>query len=343
MARQRGTTWQADIILRSGKRLRPGGFQSEADATLWEAQARVADERGLEPPPVHGRSTAVTGSSMSLGDLRKRVMATAAPDGWKGTKAIDTADENSAMVVKFFGADMGVASIDVNEVDRYVAALGDAGNSGGTINRKLAALSKMLKFAKHRGLIAAMPHIARQQEAEGRLRYLTWEEEARALAVLELMGEHDVRQLVIFLLDTGCRVGEALALTQADAEGTTVTFWVTKGGKPRTVPLTPRAKAAVACFETLEGGPFSWCPYWRVRSIWEKACAKLGVSFGDVVLHTLRHTCCSRLVQAGWDLARVMKWMGHKNIQTTLRYAHLAPDDLKDMTGALARPAPEVT
>lgn len=47
------------------------------------------------------------------------------------------------------------------------------------------------------------------------------------------------------------------------------------------------------------------------------------------IVHTLRHTCASRLVQKGVPLAVVQKWMGHLNIQTTLRYAHLAPDDLK--------------
>ncbi|WP_173489390.1 tyrosine-type recombinase/integrase, partial [Marinobacterium sp. xm-d-509] len=54
----------------------------------------------------------------------------------------------------------------------------------------------------------------------------------------------------------------------------------------------------------------------------------------DVVLYTLRHTCASRLVQRGADLRRVMQWMGHTNINTTLRYAKLTPTDifnLKDL------------
>ena len=53
------------------------------------------------------------------------------------------------------------------------------------------------------------------------------------------------------------------------------------------------------------------------------------------VLHMLRHTCASRMVQGGVDLRRIQQWMGHKSITTTLRYAHLAPKDLDLAAAAL--------
>ena len=49
----------------------------------------------------------------------------------------------------------------------------------------------------------------------------------------------------------------------------------------------------------------------------------------DVVWHTLRHTCASRLVQGRVPLTHVKEWMGHKTITTTMRYAHLAPKHLQ--------------
>ena len=48
----------------------------------------------------------------------------------------------------------------------------------------------------------------------------------------------------------------------------------------------------------------------------------------DVVLYTTRHTCASRLVQRGADIRRVMQWMGHTNLNTTLKYAKLTPTDI---------------
>ena len=51
--------------------------------------------------------------------------------------------------------------------------------------------------------------------------------------------------------------------------------------------------------------------------------------------HILRHTCASRLVQAGVNLQTVCEWLGHSSIDMTMRYAHLAPDHLQDALSVL--------
>jgi len=57
---------------------------------------------------------------------------------------------------------------------------------------------------------------------------------------------------------------------------------------------------------------------------------------GLTKLHTLRHTFASQLVMSGVDLPTVMKLMGHSDIQTTMIYAHLAPDHLADAVNKLS-------
>ena len=59
------------------------------------------------------------------------------------------------------------------------------------------------------------------------------------------------------------------------------------------------------------------------RHWFEKAVTDAGIT--DFTWHCLRHTFASRLVMAGVDLRIVQELMGHKTIQMTCRYAHLAP------------------
>jgi site-specific recombinase XerD len=53
------------------------------------------------------------------------------------------------------------------------------------------------------------------------------------------------------------------------------------------------------------------------------------------VIHTLRHTCATRLLGSGVDIRTVMQWMGHSSIEQTQRYAHFIPSKLDDAADAL--------
>lgn len=173
--------------------------------------------------------------------------------------------------------------------------------------------------------------------------------------------------LVPFLLDTGLRLGEALSLTMGNwkpstgasaalvagekgvrnaeefLEGTRKVFAAvpknkqqpgavilthgsTKSGKGRHVPLTPRAEAALLVMLTsdVHGNIRGDGVYHRFMRVAEEAGVK------GVTVHTLRHTCASRLVQKGVDLFRVQRWLGHSTPSLTMRYAHLRDDDLAD-------------
>ncbi|TDQ28179.1 phage integrase family protein [Phyllobacterium brassicacearum] len=76
----------------------------------------------------------------------------------------------------------------------------------------------------------------------------------------------------------------------------------------------------------------------RFRAIWNDAKAEVGLATDDqVVPHILRHTCASRLVRGGIDIRRVQMWLGHQTLQMTMRYAHLATNDLDSCVAVLER------
>ncbi len=212
-------------------------------------------------------------------------------------------------------------------LDGLIASLRKRGNSNATINRKMAALSKLLRKAFKMGEVHSLPEFRRQKEKAGRIRFLEYDEEDRLFAAIE--GHSELyHRFCVFLVDTGARLGEAINLRWIDITENRVTFWVTKSGKSRSVPLTSRAVAAVAR-QAGQNGPFVSIDQQQFRAVWNQAKQEVGLSTdSDVVPHVLRHTCASRLVRGGIDIRRVQVWLGHQTLHVTMRYAHLAPYDL---------------
>ena len=208
-------------------------------------------------------------------------------------------------------------------------------NSNATINRKLSALYKLLRKAARSGIITKLPSYVRLPEKNQRIRFLTKLEEELLFELLSVKNKLHT-DLCIFLIDSGARVGEALALKHGDVVNGRATFWITKSGKSRTVPLTERSNAVVERNRHASGGPFSAVKYQNFLYDWHRAKKACGLETDkQVVPHILRHTCASRLVQAGIDLRRVQTFLGHQNIQMTIRYAHLATNDLDQCVAAL--------
>lgn len=213
-------------------------------------------------------------------------------------------------------------------VDDLTGALRSRGNGNATINRKMAALSKLLRKACKMGDIHSLPDFIRQKERAGRIRFLTGEEECALFSAIRERSE-DYYRLSIFLVDTGARLGEAIGLKWGDIGEARVSFWITKSGRSRSIPLTQRAMVAVTAQAGRRGGPFCGILQHKYRAVWNEAKASIGLGTDDdVVPHVLRHTCASRLVQGGIDIRRVQTWLGHQTLTMTMRYAHLATADL---------------
>lgn len=132
--------------------------------------------------------------------------------------------------------------------------------------------------------------------------------------------------------NTGMRRTEGLILRRAwvGQEGMKILSTSeerTKAGKWREIPLTEGAKWSL---DELPKGELYVLPRVRPESV-SRACANdakaAGLTGG---VHILRHSYCSHLVMAGVPLRTVQKLLGHASIKTTERYAHLAPDYLKE-------------
>jgi site-specific recombinase XerD len=201
-----------------------------------------------------------------------------------------------------------------------------------TLNRYRALLSLTFRLGIESGKVFSNPArlVKHRRENNARIRWLTDEEETKLRKVIkEEFPEHLPE--IDLALNTGLRLGEMYNLSWEDIslETRTATVLRSKNGETRHVPLNAPAivalevlqkqeKARGPVFLNTRGERLISPRYWFDPSV-EKA------DIEDFTWHCLRHTFASRLVMAGVDLRTVQELLGHKSIQMTCRYAHLAP------------------
>jgi len=322
---RRGGSWQASVM-HNGKRMR-FSFRTEQEARVWEKEAELAVVRGVAPPPRELIEACSGKVSRPLIELYRVTHQTRWASCWS-----DAMTELGLRVVKEIGENTEVASIDFGKIASWVGDLRKAGLTQATINRRLSALSTMLTVARRMGWIAEKPQIPLSKEARSERRWLTFEEERLILSRLEGKREWG---LVVVAADTGLRIGELVSLKWRSVRPESVTVEKSKNGSARTVPLTKRSREVIMGIPRDGEGPFAGMNPHEASRRFKAAAAAAGIVDDGVVFHSLRHTCASRLVQAGVDLMRVKTWMGHKAVATTLIYAHLAPQSLSDVVSRL--------
>jgi integrase len=192
-----------------------------------------------------------------------------------------------------------------------------------TINRKLTNIHSLLKFALDREWMVRLPKMPWKRESEGRIRWVTLDEEARMLHLLSSWGEHNAAAFLTVLIETGMRRGELLRLQPEDVDGQWARLWKTKTKFARSVPLTARAQEALA-------DRLPWrLDAVKLRRVWDRLRKEMQlVDDPDFVLHTLRHTAATRFLRKTKNIALVQRLLGHKKVTTTMRYAHIDDQDL---------------
>ena len=209
-------------------------------------------------------------------------------------------------------------------------------------NRTLGVLSKMFSLAEVWGWRpdGSNPclHIKRYKE-EKRERFLNAEEIARLGQVLDeiLQDGSETRSAVVairLLMLTGCRLSEIQKLRweHVDLEAGELLLPDTKTGG-RAVPLAPSAVRLLESLPRDEDNP--WVIVGRkpgshltdLQHPWRRIRAR--AKLDDVRIHDLRHSFASRALALGEGLPMIGKLLGHTQVQTTARYAHLAHDTVK--------------
>jgi integrase len=181
-----------------------------------------------------------------------------------------------------------------------------------------------------------------QRRREERTRMIEWLRERHEPELPEHGRYTDhLKPLVLLVLNTGLRRGEALGLTWEAidlARGQIhVKAATSKSGQSRDIPLTAEARSVLEALKaqqqptdpaaylfTLNGGE-------RLKSVGNKTWHDLMNAAGikDFRFHDLRHDFASRLVTRGVDLYSVSKLLGHADVAMSQRYAHLNPDYLQ--------------
>jgi integrase len=231
----------------------------------------------------------------------------------------------------------------------------DGGRMPATVNKYLATLRAILRMAYFEWCrVRALPRFKLYPLNNERTRWLRAEEELRLLRACDRVPH--LRDLVMFLIDTGARLSEACRLTWDEVEMPkrgrgVIRLFATKTQQWRSVPLTSRADRLLR--NLADRRPVDQERVFLVRTCgchWRNTLARAkpfkhphgawvtavkAADLGDLHLHDLRHTFASRLVQRNVPLLTVSQLLGHSDIRMTMRYAHLATETLKHAVAKL--------
>lgn len=179
-------------------------------------------------------------------------------------------------------------------------------------------------------------------------RFITKEEAGRLFKELDRSKAKMLKFIIAALLLTGARRGEVLKAKWSDLnlDKRIWTIEFNKTGRTRHVPLSDGILALLEQVPRYEGceyifpNPKTLKPYIQIFHPWDRVRKKAGLP--ELRIHDLRHSFASFLVNGGRSLYEVQKILGHTQIKTTQRYAHLSQDSLRSAADTATNMVPLV-
>lgn len=238
-------------------------------------------------------------------------------------------------LIGYFGAkrltDFTLADLDAYKAHRQR----ESELSASSENTEILTLLFILRWAEARGYRVTIPKVKLAKVPKGRPRIWT---DAQVTKLLEVTRVEDpwLLPMLVFLINTGCRKGEAIAAEWSwiDFEAGLIRIpataaWSPKNATAREVPLADAVRAVLAgeprskrwVFANRDGSRFSYFPDTRFKQLQTKAKISGGA-------HTLRHYFASCFLRNGGSMWLLSQILGHTHERITQLYSHLLPGHL---------------
>lgn len=266
--------------------------------------------------------------------------------------------DTRALVLAFQNHIQGpLGSLKFDQIDNKVIyswqeSLMDKGLKPSTVNKISILLGQIMKLAYNLSVSGAKP---REQLGIRLLKlrpthnaFLTPKQISDLRNALALSSNIHLKQIIDLLILTGARKREVLDARWVDIDfpRKVMTVPKSKNGMPRFIQLSEGACNVLKAQFALTGScynifpnPKTGKPYACIFHSWN--IARKAADLDDLRIHDLRHSFASTLVNKGVPLYDVQKLLGHQNIVTTQRYAHLSNERLQSVVGIIDEYAQE--
>ena len=229
------------------------------------------------------------------------------------------------------------SDLNPQEIERRLNELSAEGLKPATLNRYRTLLSLTFSLGVRNGKLTSNPVrlVKRRKENNERVRFLEDEEEiGLRKKIRESHPSHEAE--FDLALHTGMRRGEQFGLRwqDVDLKRGIITIPRSKHGEVRHIQINSVARAALQTLLQLGDGLGYVCPRFQgpesreAREWFNQVLRQAKIQ--NFRWHDLRHTFASRLVMAAVPLRAVQVLLGHKRIETTLRYSHLGEAHLRE-------------
>lgn len=328
--RKRGNKYWVDFTFNRIRYRKPSPDNSNAGAKAYEAAIRQKMARGEDLNLTLGKKESIpTFEEFSKGWVEKYVKSNN-----KYSEVLNKESMLRAHLNPYFGK-KHLNKISNLDIETYKSDKLRAGQSRKSVNNHLVALNKCLRTAQDWEIINKIPKIKLLKVAPPTFDFLSIEESQKLFDSCDGM----LKEMVLFVLKTGLRFGELVALDWSDIDFKNscliVRHSITRGkiGSPKSnkiryIDLSKNLSEILILRAKKNGLVFSRDEYKSLNSNlcsrWlHNACEKAGLR--KIGWHDLRHTFASHLAQKGVPIIVIKELLGHADIKTTMRYSHLSP------------------